>query len=93
VNEKADPGACNKACLAVWPPVVSAATPPTVGRGLTPTLLGSKPLADGEVAVTFNGFPLHTYVGDDQPGQKNGQAIQGLWYTITASGHPTNGAS
>jgi hypothetical protein len=49
-------------------------------------------LGDGRQAVTFGGHPVHTYPGDDQAGQDNGESAQGEWYTISASGPPTPSA-
>jgi predicted lipoprotein with Yx(FWY)xxD motif len=43
---------------------------------------------DGTV-VTYNRWPLYTYVGDSKPGQASGQALDlngGLWYVLSPSG-------
>lgn len=44
--------------------------------------------AGGRV-VTYDGWPLYTYVTDTAAGQANGQALNlngGLWYVISPSG-------
>ena len=45
------------------------------------------PAAD--LQATYNGHPLYTYVGDNGPGQANGDHLNlngGLWYEVRASG-------
>ena len=44
--------------------------------------------AGGRV-VTYNKWPLYTYIGDTAPGQAKGQALNlngGLWYVLSPSG-------
>jgi hypothetical protein len=44
--------------------------------------------------VTYNGWPLHTYASDTQPGQTNGQGVEGKWFAATPSTSSTaTGAS
>ena len=69
--------ACTGSCAQIWPPLLTTsgtpASPPGVsGRFATLT----RP--DAGVQVTFDGMPLYTYVGDTQPGQANGQGIDGF---------------
>jgi predicted lipoprotein with Yx(FWY)xxD motif len=76
---------CKKACAAVWPPLkVKKGQKPTAGGAARKKLLG----VDGRV-VTYNHWPLYTYVTDKRPGQATGQGVKdsfGLWYVISPSG-------
>ena len=66
---------CTGQCASAWPPLLlpSGVSAPT-GNGLSGKL-GTITRPDGNVQVTFNGFPLYTYSGDSGPGQSNGQRI------------------
>jgi predicted lipoprotein with Yx(FWY)xxD motif len=76
---------CKGACAKAWPPLkLKKGQKPTAGAGAKKKLLGM----DGTV-VTYNRWPLYTYVGDSKPGQASGQALNlngGLWYVLSPSG-------
>ena len=76
---------CKGSCAVAWPPLkLKAGQKPTAGGAARKKLLGM----DGRV-VTYNKWPLYTYVGDSKPGQANGQALDvngGLWYVLSPSG-------
>ena len=64
--------ACNNGCAQTWPPLtVSSGTTPTAGTGASGSL-GTITRSDGSLQVTYNGLPLHFYVGDQAPGDTNG---------------------
>jgi predicted lipoprotein with Yx(FWY)xxD motif len=83
---------CTKLCAAAWPPVkISPGQRLVAGPGVRADLLGSDPDPSGGRVVTYNGWPLYTYVSDVQPGWDNGQGIDlngGYWYVIRPSGKP-----
>jgi hypothetical protein len=63
--------------------------PPTAGSGANASMLGTTPRSDGKPQVTYNGHPLYTYSGDQNPGDTNGEGISafgGLWYAVSAVG-------
>jgi predicted lipoprotein with Yx(FWY)xxD motif len=76
---------CKRSCAVAWPPLkVKTGQKPTAGGAAKKKLLG----LDGRV-VTYNRWPLYTYIGDSKPGQANGQAQNlngGLWYVLSPSG-------
>ena len=81
---------CVHTCAAVWPPVELAkgAKPVAAGK-VKAKLLGSDPNPAGGRVVTYNGWPLYTYVADRAPGQAKGQALDlngGFWYVLTPAG-------
>jgi len=81
---------CLKGCAVAWPPVKLAAGAKAVAQGKAKAaLLGSDPDAAGFRVVTYNHWPLYTWVGDTAPGKATGQALNvngGLWYVISPSG-------
>jgi predicted lipoprotein with Yx(FWY)xxD motif len=52
-------------------------------------MLGSDPDPAGGRVVTYDGWPLYTYVADTKPGDAIGQATYlngGYWYVLSPSG-------
>jgi predicted lipoprotein with Yx(FWY)xxD motif len=76
---------CTGSCAAYWPPVAGR---PRAGPGLTGTL-GTVSRGGRVVQATYDGHPLYTYIGDNGPGQANGNNLYlngGMWYEARASG-------
>jgi predicted lipoprotein with Yx(FWY)xxD motif len=76
---------CSGSCTAYWPPVAGN---PKAGPGVTGRL-GTITRAGGSVQATYDGHPLYTYVGDNGPGQANGNHLDlngGFWYEVRVSG-------
>jgi predicted lipoprotein with Yx(FWY)xxD motif len=79
---------CTTACAAAWPPFVlpSGIRRAVAGPGIKLSLLGTTRRSDGSLQVTYNGWPLYTYVGDVR-GQATGQAEgMGAWYLLSTQG-------
>jgi predicted lipoprotein with Yx(FWY)xxD motif len=76
---------CTGACAVIWPPLkVKAGQKPTAGGLARRRLLGTY----GRV-VSYNKWPLYTYVTDTKPGQTTGQALNnsgGFWYVLSPRG-------
>jgi predicted lipoprotein with Yx(FWY)xxD motif len=90
VPDKHGAATCTGSCAAVWPPFQL-----TNGEALdtSPLLAESQftlqPDPEGGHMVKYEGWLLHTYVGDTSPGVANGQgasAYGGLWHVISAAG-------
>ena len=67
---------------------------PVIGTGLTASKVGTTPRSDGRPQVTYNGHPLYTYTGDQNPGDTNGQgltAFGGGWFALLPAGARVNG--
>lgn len=80
-------------CTKVWPDteLPKGTTSATAGSGIQASLLGTVKNSAGELYVTYHGWPLYTYAGDNGPGQANGEGITafgGTWYVLNASGNP-----
>jgi predicted lipoprotein with Yx(FWY)xxD motif len=76
---------CKGSCAVIWPPLkIKAGSKPTAGGLARRRLLGTY----GRV-VSYNKWPLYTYVSDTKPGQVTGQAVNnsgGLWYVLSPRG-------
>jgi predicted lipoprotein with Yx(FWY)xxD motif len=85
VPDKQKKVTCKGSCAIVWPPLkVKKGQKPTAGGAAKKKLLG----LDGRV-VTYNRWPLYTYIQDKKPGQATGQGINnsgGKWFVLTPSG-------
>ncbi len=90
VPDKQKKVTCLHTCALVWPPVKLAKGHRAVAAGKAKAaLLGSDPDPAGGRVVTYNKWPLYTYVVDKKPGQATGQALNlngGLWYVLSPSG-------
>jgi predicted lipoprotein with Yx(FWY)xxD motif len=90
VPDKQKKVTCVGACAAVWPPLKIAKGAKAVAKGaVKKSLLRSDKDAAGGYVVTYNGWPLYTYVSDTSAGEANGQALNlngGLWYVLSPSG-------
>jgi predicted lipoprotein with Yx(FWY)xxD motif len=81
---------CTGACATYWPPLkAKGAGKPTAAGAAKSKLLGADMSPAGGEVVTYDKWPLYTYLGDGGAGQANGQDISnegGKWYVITPSG-------
>jgi predicted lipoprotein with Yx(FWY)xxD motif len=76
---------CKGACAVIWPPLkVKKGQKPTAGGAARQKLLGTY----GRV-VSYNRWPLYTYITDRKPGQHTGQGVDnsgGKWYVLSPAG-------
>jgi predicted lipoprotein with Yx(FWY)xxD motif len=82
------PSKCFGKCARQWPPLELPAGTKRLkaGRGVDAALLGTDRRPGGARQVTYDGWPLYTYV-DDARGQVNGQADDmGAWYVLSTNG-------
>jgi predicted lipoprotein with Yx(FWY)xxD motif len=90
VPDKRSKVTCVGACAAIWPPVkLPKGAKPVASGAAKSSLLGSDRDPAGGRVVTYNGWPLYTYVGDHSAGQARGQALKlngGYWYVLSPSG-------
>jgi predicted lipoprotein with Yx(FWY)xxD motif len=82
---------CSGACASVWPPVTTSGAPKGT-NGAQASKLGTIKRSDGSTEVTYNGWPLYTYVSDTKPGDAKGNDLKqfgATWYALTPAGvHP-----
>ena len=81
---------CYGQCAKIWPPLlVAKGGKPVAGKGVNAKLLGTTRRTDRKVEVTYNGWPLYTYVPDTKPGNIKGEgAVQfgAAWYVLNPKG-------
>ncbi len=82
---------CYGQCAKAWPPLVlpTGVTQAPAGAGVQSALLGTTHRTDGTVQVTYNKWPLYTWVIDSAPGDATGQDLNNLggkWYVINPEG-------
>ena len=76
---------CAGGCALAWPPLLTEGTP-GAAEGLNADLIAIITRGDGAAQVTFNGWPLYYFVGDNKPGDTNGQARNNWWVLSTFGG-------
>ena len=90
VPDKRKKVTCVGSCAVAWPPVKLPKGAKAVAAGKAKAgLLGSYRDPAGGRVVTYNKWPLYTYVVDRKPGQATGQAVDlngGLWYVLSPGG-------
>jgi predicted lipoprotein with Yx(FWY)xxD motif len=90
VPDKRSRVTCVRTCAKIWPPVKLPKGGKAVASGaVKASLLGSDRNPAGGRVVTYNGWPLYTYITDTAPGQAKGQALNlngGFWYVLSPSG-------
>ena len=87
-KDKGGASSCYGACAAAWPPLLTEGQP-KAEAGAMASQLGTTKRKDGTVQVTYNGWPLYTYVGDKGPGEANGNDFSQFgaqWYALTPNG-------
>jgi predicted lipoprotein with Yx(FWY)xxD motif len=87
-KDKSATSSCYGACAGAWPPLLTEGDPQAQGPA-DRAMLGTTKRKDGTVQVTYNGWPLYTYVGDTGPGEANGNDIDQFgaeWYALQPNG-------
>jgi predicted lipoprotein with Yx(FWY)xxD motif len=81
---------CTGSCASFWPPLKwKGSGKPKAGGTAKTSLLGTDKNPSGGKVVTYNHWPLYTYVGDSGAGQATGwnrNLNGGKWYVISAKG-------
>jgi predicted lipoprotein with Yx(FWY)xxD motif len=87
-KDKGSTSSCYGACAAAWPPLLTEGNPQAQGPA-DRSMLGTTKRTDGTIQVTYNGWPLYTYVGDKGPGEANGNDFSQFgaqWYALMPNG-------
>jgi predicted lipoprotein with Yx(FWY)xxD motif len=88
-DKKGGAPTCTGSCASVWAPVTGM---PKAGPADNfPGSFGVVTGAGGTKVITYNGYPLYTYVGAPILSTK-GNGIEGVWHVIKLSGSDISGA-
>ena len=88
-DSKGAPPTCTGSCAAVWAPVTGV---PKAGPADTfPGTFGVVTGADGKKVITYDGYPLYTFVGAP-PLSTKGNGLEGAWHVIMLSAGDVQGA-
>ena len=79
---------CFDACAASWPPVLLDADVPAAGDGVDADLIGTTERPDGGVQLTYDGWPLYLWAGDQAAGDVAGQGVNDVWWVVAPDGSP-----
>lgn len=78
---------CDDNCAQNWPPLIVEDDDVIAGEGVDAELTTFE-RDDGELQVAANGWPLYYWIGDEEPGDVNGQAVEDVWWVLSPSGDP-----
>ncbi|MGB5442528.1 MAG: discoidin domain-containing protein, partial [Gammaproteobacteria bacterium] len=78
-NDLGAPGSstCTGGCATSWPPLLVSD-----GAASGVSDLGTIARNDGTEQATYNGRPLYYFIGDNAPGDTNGDGAGGVWHTV-----------
>ena len=79
-NDETGKSNCNGQCAMLWPPLLAGGHN-LAGEGVIGTI-GVIERTDGTKQLTYAGMPLYYYPGDKNPGEANGQGINGVWFVV-----------
>jgi predicted lipoprotein with Yx(FWY)xxD motif len=85
-------------CTKVWPAteLPSGVTAATAGMDVDAAKLGTVKSEDGDLYVTYGGYPLYEFAKDTAPAEAKGQGISsfgGTWWVVSPSGTPVTAAA
>lgn len=84
-SDKGNTSSCSdSACIATWP-ALAGTKAPVAGSGIKASMLGTTKRAEGTTQATYNGWPLYYYAADAQPGDTDGQGVDGEWFVVNAA--------
>ena len=84
-NDKNGTSSCADQCVATWPALVSRQAV-AADAGIDHKLLSQTTRAEGTVQATYGNWPLYYYVGDQGPGDIDGQGVDGVWFVVGRDG-------
>lgn len=81
---------CTGSCATFWPPLKwKKSSKPKAGGAAKSSLMGTAKNPSGGKVVTYNHWPLYTFVNDSAAGQAKGWNLNlngGKWYVISPAG-------
>ena len=83
---------CYDECAQTWPPLLTDGEPQAQGTA-NPSLLSTTTREDGSIQLTYGGHPLYLYAQDSDPGDTNGQGVEGIWWVVSPGGEAVTEAA
>ncbi len=84
-NDAPDKSNCTGGCATLWPPLtIGFDVTPGAGPGVSGNI-GVLERSDGTYQVWYNDAPLYRYSKDSQPGDTNGNGLNGLWSVVAVA--------
>jgi predicted lipoprotein with Yx(FWY)xxD motif len=77
---------CTGACAQTWEPVLVQQGGRIFVDGVSTARVGILKRPDGTRQVTLGGWPMYYYSGDRNPGDANGEGVDGAWFAISPTG-------
>ena len=84
-NDTKGNSSCTAGCEATWPALTSP-TSFTANDGANQKLLTETKRTEGVEQAVYGKWPLYYYVGDQGPGDIDGQNVAGAWFVVGADG-------
>jgi predicted lipoprotein with Yx(FWY)xxD motif len=84
-NDKNRNSTCTGQCIATWP-ALAGSKAVTATSGAQMSLVGETKRTEGTLQATYGDWPLYYYAGDMNPGDVDGQGVDGVWFVIGADG-------
>ena len=79
---------CYDECAANWPAFTATVD---AGDGVDAALLATATRTDGGEQVVYNDWPLYYFIGDEAPGDTNGQGLNDIWWVVDPAGEAVSG--
>jgi predicted lipoprotein with Yx(FWY)xxD motif len=76
---------CTGQCIATWPALASVKAV-AASSGIQKSLLGETKRSEGTLQATYGQWPLYYYAGDMNPGDVDGQGVEGVWFAVGVDG-------
>jgi predicted lipoprotein with Yx(FWY)xxD motif len=80
---------CSGSCAVNWPPLLATGRP-RAGSGINASKLATTRRSDGKTQLVYNGHPLYRFIGDEKPGNTNGEGLTAFgarWFVVSPAGN------
>jgi predicted lipoprotein with Yx(FWY)xxD motif len=79
-NDPVKTSTCFEGCAATWPPFHAEWI--NIPEGIASSDFDEIGRVDGVYQTTYKGRPLYLYSRDHNPGETNGEGIDGMWFAV-----------
>jgi predicted lipoprotein with Yx(FWY)xxD motif/glucose/arabinose dehydrogenase len=87
-EDRTDESYCFDECTVAWPPlIVPEGFEPSLGAGISGDI-GVFQRPDGQMQLSYNGWPLYFFRADTNPGDAVGDGAKDVWFVATPNRSP-----